>query len=94
MCVALPPLSLTHAEEGEEGQIDLPCESHEESVTDKLALRQVLAAMEPRDRELIERRYLRRQTQQTVADALGMTQVQVSRRERAVLLEMRKKLLE
>ena len=94
VCVALPPLSLTHAEEGEEGQIDLPCESHEESVTDKLALRQVLAAMEPRDRELIERRYLRRQTQQAVADALGMTQVQVSRRERAVLMEMRKKLLE
>lgn len=94
VCVALPPLSLTHAEEGEEGQIDLPCESHEESVTDRLALRQVLETMEPRDRELIERRYLRRQTQQAVADALGMTQVQVSRRERAVLLEMRKQLLE
>lgn len=93
VCVALPPLSLTHSDEGDEGQIDLPCDSHEETVTDKLALRQVLGTLEPQDRELIERRYLRRQTQQVIADALGMTQVQVSRRERAILMEMRKKLL-
>ena len=93
VCVALPPLSLTHSDEGDEGQIDLPCDSHEENVTDKLALRQVMGTLEPQDRELIERRYLRRQTQQAVADALGMTQVQVSRRERAILREMRKQLL-
>lgn len=93
VCVALPPLSLTRQEEGEEGQIDLPCDSPEESVTDKLALRQVLDELAPRDRALIEMRYLRRQTQQATADALGMTQVQVSRRERAILLQLRKKLL-
>lgn len=93
VCVALPPLSLTHSDEGDEGQIDLPCDSHEETVTDKLALRQVLAELSPRDRTLIEMRYLRKMTQQAVADALGMTQVQVSRRERAILMEMRKKLL-
>ena len=93
VCVALPPLSLTRSEEGEEGQIDLPCDSPEEMLTDKLALRQVLAELPPRARELIERRYLRRQTQQTTADALGMTQVQVSRKEKRILLEMRQKLL-
>ena len=93
VCVALPPLSLTHSDEGDEGQIDLPCDSHEETVTDKLALRQVLGTLEPQDRELIEMRYLRKMTQQAVADRLGMTQVQVSRRERAILMEMRKKLL-
>lgn len=94
VCVALPPLSLTRQEEGEEGQIDLPCDSPEESVTDKLALRQVLHELEPRDRALIEMRYLRKITQQATADQLGMTQVQVSRRERAILLQMRKRLLE
>ena len=93
VCVALPPLSLTRSEEGEDGQIDLPCDSPEEMLTDKLALRQVLRELLPQDRALIEMRYLRRQTQQAVADALGMTQVQVSRRERAILLEMRKQLL-
>lgn len=92
VCVALPPLSLTRNDEGEEGQIDLPCDSPEEMLTDKLALRQVLRELPDRDRALIEMRYLRRQTQQATADALGMTQVQVSRREKAILLEMRKKL--
>ena len=93
VCVALPPLSLTRQEEGDEGQMDLPCDSPEEGITDKLALRQVLQELPPRDRALIEMRYLRRLTQQATADALGMTQVQVSRRERAILLELRKKLL-
>lgn len=94
VCVALPPLSLTRNEEGEEGQIDLPCDSPEEMLTDKLALRQVLLTLPPTDRTLIEMRYLRRMTQQATADQLGMTQVQVSRRERAILLEMRRRLLE
>ena len=94
VCVALPPLSLTHSEEGDEGQIDLPCDSHEEAVTDRLALRQVLEDLSPRDRALIEMRYLRRHTQQRTADQLGMTQVQVSRREKTLLLEMRRKLLD
>lgn len=93
VCVVLPPLSLTRNDEGEEGQIDLPCDSPEEMLTDKLALRQVLGGLSPRDRVLIEMRYLRRQTQQAVADTLGMTQVQVSRREKTILLEMRRKLL-
>ena len=93
VCVALPPLSLTRQEEGDEGQIDLPCDSPEETITDKLALRQVLGGLPPQDRALIELRYLCRMTQQATAHQLGMTQVQVSRRERAILLEMRRKLL-
>ena len=94
VCVALPPLSLTRSEEGEDGQIDLPCDSPEEMLTDKLALRQVLHTLPPTDRTLSEMRYLRRMTQQSVANQLGMTQVQVSRRERVILLEMRRRLLE
>jgi DNA-directed RNA polymerase specialized sigma subunit len=67
--------------------------SREEFPTAGLSWRQVLEELPPRDRALIEMRYLRRQTQQATADALGMTQVQVSRRERAILLQLRKKLL-
>jgi len=88
--VALPPLSLTADEE--DGQLDLPVESYEEAVTDRLALQQVLEQLAPRDRALIRLRYLGRQTQQATARRLGMTQVQVSRRERAVLRELREKL--
>ena len=77
VAVALPPLSLTAEEE--ENQLDLPVESYEQTVTDRLELEQVLEELEPRDRALIRLRYLGRQTQQATADRLGMTQVQVSR---------------
>lgn len=88
--VSLPPVSLTADEE--DGQLDLPVESYEQTITDRLALRQVLEQLEPRDRALIRLRYLGRQTQQATADRLGMTQVQVSRREKALLLTLREKL--
>ena len=87
VAVALPPLSLTAEEE--ENQLDLPVDSYEEEVTDRLALRQVLERLPPRDRALIRLRYLGHQTQQATAQRLGMTQVQVSRREKAVLGELR-----
>lgn len=90
---SLPPLSLTRTgEEDDTEQIDLPISSHEEQITDRLALQQLLAQLEPRDRRLIELRYVARRTQQATAEQLGMTQVQVSRRERALLLAMREKL--
>ncbi len=90
---ALPPLSLTRAgEEDDDEQIDLPIASPEEQITDRLALQQLLAQLEPRDRRLIELRYVARRTQQATAEQLGMTQVQVSRRERTLLLAMREKL--
>ena len=88
--VSLPTISLTANQE--DGQLDLPVESYEQAVTDRLALQQVLEQLEPRDRALIRLRYLGRQTQQATADRLGMTQVQVSRREKALLLTLREKL--
>jgi RNA polymerase sporulation-specific sigma factor len=87
--VTLPPLSLTA---DEEGQADLPVASYEEELTDRLALQQVLDTLPPRDRALIRLRYLGHQTQQATADRLGMTQVQVSRREKKILQALRERL--
>lgn len=90
---SLPPLSLTGEREDDEGaNIDLPVAAPEEKITDRLALRQVLATLEPKDRELILLRYMGNRTQQATADRLGMTQVQVSRRERRILDHLRKQL--
>lgn len=95
LLAGLPPLSLTYGDNDEEGdrQLDLPTDSPEEQITNRLALRQLLAALDPRDRQLIELRYIHRQTQQATANTLGMTQVQVSRRERKLLLQLRGQLL-
>lgn len=93
LCVSQPLLSLTSGDE-EEGQIDVPVESPDESIVDLLALRQIMARLEPNDRALLELRYFRNLTQSKTAQALGMTQVQVSRREKKLLAQMRKELLE
>ena len=94
LSAAQPPLSLTRAGDEDEGeQIDLPVSAPEESITDRLALQQVLSELPEQDRRLIELRYIQRQTQQATADRLAMTQVQVSRRERVILAVMREKLI-
>ena len=91
--VAAPPLSLTAATEDGESQIDLPVPSPEERLSDRLALRQILRELPDRDRRLIVLRYYLGKTQTQTAAVLGMTQVQVSRREKKLLAAMREQLL-
>ena len=87
---ALPALSLTRSDDDADGdEIDLPVDSPAEGITDRLALQQVLALLTEEERALIEWRYFRRKTQHYTAEQLGMTQVQVSRRERAILRRLR-----
>lgn len=88
---ASPVISLTYPEDGE-NQVDLPVESHEASVSDSIALKQILALLEEKDRAIVELRYYRNLTQSSVAKVLGMSQVQVSRREKKILESIREKL--
>ncbi|MDE6678832.1 MAG: sigma-70 family RNA polymerase sigma factor [Ruminococcus sp.] len=93
LCVSQPLLSLT-ASDDDEGQIDIPSEAPDENIVDLLALRQIMAKLDPKDRILLELRYFRNFTQTKTAQALNMTQVQVSRREKKLLTQMREELLE
>ena len=93
LAATTPPLSLTGGEEDGSGQIDLPEESPEERLSDLLSLHQLLADLEERDRKLIFLRYYRGKTQTEVARCLGMTQVQVSRREKRILQAMREQMV-
>ena len=93
LSAAAPALSLTGSDEDGAPQIDLPVESPEEQLADSLSLRQVLRCLEERDQMLIQLRYFKGKTQVETAAALGMTQVQVSRREKKILLQMRELLL-
>lgn len=87
VAASLPPISLTSAEDG--GEYDLPEDSGESALIDKLALRQCLNELSADDRRLIILRYFRGKTQSQTAVLLGMTQVQVSRRERKILDNLR-----
>ena len=57
-----------------------------------IALKQELEHLTPFERELIENRYLKDLTQTETADILGISQVQVSRKETKVLTKLRDKL--
>ena len=92
LCVSQPVVSLTSGDD-DEGQTDIPVEAPDENITDLLALRQIMSELEPKDRALLELRYFRGLTQSRTAAVLGMTQVQVSRREKKLLKSMREELL-
>lgn len=94
LAATTPPVSLTAGEEEGGGQLDLPVDSPEELLSDILALKQAMARMEDRDRRLIILRYYKNQTQTQTAQELGMTQVQVSRREKKLMQYFRRELLE
>lgn len=87
-----PVLSLTELDEAGGGQTDIPVDSGEEEIQNSLALGEVLRTLPYPDRRLIELRYYEGLTQVKTAEILGLSQVQVSRRERSILLEMRKRL--
>ncbi len=89
---AIPPLSLTQNDDEGGGQMDISVDSHEEKIAELLSLRQVVCELEPRDRKIVVMRFFQSKTQTQTAEALGMTQVQVSRREKAILSTMRAKL--
>ena len=69
-----------------------PVESEEERITDLLALKQAMGILPAKDRSLIVFRYFQGKTQTETAKLLGMTQVQVSRREKKILQNMRQNL--
>lgn len=94
MNAATPPLSLTVSDEDGESQLDLPVDSPEDLLSDIISLKQVIDTLNAEDRKLIVLRYFSRKTQTQTAELLGMTQVQVSRREKKILLALREKLLE
>lgn len=88
---ALPPVSLTQDDESGGGQIDVPVDNENE-MFEMLDLSRVIESLNERDREIIEWRYFRCATQSVTAKQLGMSQVQVSRREKKILTLLRTKL--
>ena len=93
LLVTLPPVSLTSDEENEEKQFDIAVEGDEEKIAERITLDECLKALSEKDREIIKLRYFKGETQTVVAKKLGMTQVQVSRREKVILKEMRLKMV-
>lgn len=90
-----PAISLTPAADAEDSrQLDIPVDSPEEDLADRIGLEEVLSSLPPQDRTLIYLRFFSGKTQSETARVLGTTQVQISRRERKILKAMRELLLQ
>lgn len=76
---------------GEDGLTLADVLGHDETerTLERIELRRLIARLQPREREVIVRRYFRDETQAVIARDLGMTQVQVSRLESRILRQMR-----
>lgn len=90
----MPVSSLTYAEddEGETEQLDIPTESFDEILPEKITLEQAIDRLKDEDRKLIQLRYLEDKTQAETAKILGTSQVQISRKEKKILLQLRQQL--
>lgn len=62
-------------------------------ITNRLAVKNLISELNDREKEIIMLRYYKQKTQMQVSKILGITQVQVSRIERKVLENMRRKLI-
>lgn len=91
VAASAPTISLTCAEDG--GDFDLPDDNGENALIDRLALRQCLQKLPDDEQKLIILRYFRNMTQAQTAETLGISQVQVSRRERKIIEELRRELV-
>lgn len=90
---SLPVMSLTFDDESNNGEFDIPSYSQIDNIANSLALFQTIEALDERDKMIIKLRYFNGLTQAVVAKMLNMTQVQVSRREKVILYQMRNKLV-
>lgn len=84
-----PTVSLTY--EGEDGrqEIDLPTQSTEELLFDKLLLDKAFEGLTSSERQIIQCRYYDFLTQSQTAQLLCMSQVSVSRAEKKILKKLR-----
>lgn len=91
ICASLPPLSLTVGEDAP-AELDLPVPPPDRKIVELLSLRSALLHLEKTDRRLLYLRYFKGLTQVKIAEILGITQVQVSRKEKKLLEKLRAEL--
>lgn len=64
-------------------------DNYEDIITNKIALKDAISKLEPKDRKIIMLRFFKEKTQSEVAKILGVSQVQVSRAEKKILQKMK-----
>lgn len=88
-----PMLSINQFGEDGNSDFDIPVDDSE-NLFDRISLSQIIDTLNYEERQIIDYRYFKGQTQTVTANSLGISQVQVSRKEKAVLRKLRERLQE
>lgn len=93
ICAGKPTVSLTV--DGEDGitETDLPCESNEEEICNRVVLQNAFCYLEENERKIVKYRFYDSYTQSKTAKLLNMSQVQVSRAEKKILQKLRQHII-
>ena len=91
-CIMQPVMSLTSDDDNEK-QIEIAGADEYSPIDDRLAITKIIEELPENDRALIKLRFYDELTQSKTAQILGISQVQVSRREKIILSQRREKLI-
>ncbi len=86
---ALPTVSLTYENDDGITEMDVSVAGPEELLTNKLLLQRAFTHLNDTEQQIIRYRYFEYLTQNETAAKLGLSQVQVSRAEKKILLKLR-----
>lgn len=86
--VITPMISLNSLGEDGELTLDIPVDESD-MLFDKLSVDRLMSHLSPEEKMLVDLRYFKGFTQSKTANAMGVSQVQVSRREKSILLKLR-----
>ena len=89
MCATQPTVSLTY--EGDDGikETDLPVIGEDEQISNRLIIKEAMEKLTETERKIMNYRYFEFLTQSKTAKILNMSQVQVSRAEKKILVKLR-----
>lgn len=89
MCALQATVSLTVENDDGVGEIDLPVIDNQEEINNRILIEVAAQNLNEKERTILQYRYFYMYTQSKTAKLLNMTQVQVSRAEKRILLKMR-----
>lgn len=86
-----PVVSLSYTDENGDVEFDIPVDESDD-LFNRLSVNQALSSLDNREQALIYFRFFEGKTQCDTAKLLGLSQVQVSRKEKSILLKLRNRL--
>lgn len=90
ICASRQVMSLTVDDDDRNSEIQIPVDSCEESICSRLQMEQAIEMLDEIEKNVILLRYFDEKTQVESASILGISQVQVSRKEKKALEKLRK----